>query len=187
MLQKFRNQVFFQDVLTSLKQLPHNSFDRVYGNPDYNVEINYNTIKYTKKSNEYIDWYIELTPENLRLFKPTANLFIINYPKQNDYLRVKYIEQNAYHLQHYVCVYNKNIKLSKRRFKTPHQSILNATKSNKNNSYKHNVALLYQNTTDKRIKKQIQKNKYKKYKKNYPLNYMSIKPNIKLIKIIKND
>ena len=91
-LEIFRNQVFNKDILEVLKEIPSNSLDLVYGDPDYNVGINYAGKNYTQKWNDYIDWYIELTKESMRVLKPTGSLFMMNYPKQNAYLRVKYFE-----------------------------------------------------------------------------------------------
>lgn len=155
MLDQFRNKVFNQDVLQLLKQLPDNCLDMVYGDPDYNVGINYAGKNYTQKWNDYIDWYVELTKESMRVLKPTGNLFMINYPKQNAYLRVKYLDEHAYDVQDYVWVYNTNVGHSPRRFTTAHRSILHATKSKDNHFYKENVAVPYQNPKDKRIKKRI--------------------------------
>jgi site-specific DNA-methyltransferase (adenine-specific) len=155
MLEQFRNKVFHLDILTLLKQLPDNCIDMVYGDPDYNVGINYAGNNYTKKWNDYIDWYIQLTKESMRVLKPTGNLFMINYPKQNSYLRVKYLDENAFDVQDYVWIYNTNIGHSPRRFTTAHRSILHATKSKNNHFYKEHVAVPYQNPTDKRIKERI--------------------------------
>lgn len=155
MIEDFLNRIYNEDVINILKQIPDNSLDLVYGDPDYNVGINYAGKKYTQKWNEYIDWYIELTKESMRVLKPTGNLFMINYPKQNAYLRVKYLDDNAYDVNDYVWVYNSNIGLSKRKFTTAHRSILHATKTKDNNFYKDNVALPYQNLNDKRIKEKI--------------------------------
>lgn len=152
MLNNFRNQVFNQDILAVLKQLPDDSLDMVYGDPDYNVGINYAGKNYTTKWNDYIDWYIELTKECMRVLKPSGSLFMMNYPKQNAYLRVKYLDEAAFDVQDYVWIYNTNVGHSYRRFTTAHRSILHATKTKDNNFYKDNVAVPYQNPTDKRIK-----------------------------------
>ncbi len=155
MIESFLNTVINDDVLKVLKQIPDNSLDMVYGDPDYNVGINYSGSNYTKKWNEYIDWYIELARESLRVLKPTGNLFMMNYPKQNAYLRVKYLEDNAYDVQDYVWVYNSNIGHSPRRFTTAHRSILHASKTKDNKFYKKNVAQPYKNPNDKRIQQRI--------------------------------
>lgn len=155
MIEKFRNKVFNQDVLEILKSLPDNSLDMVYGDPDYNVGINYAGKNYTKKWNEYIDWYIDLTKESMRVLKPTGNLFMMNYPKQNAYLRVKFLDENAYDVNDYVWIYNTNVGHSPRKLTTAHRSILHATKSKDNTFYKNNIAVPYQNPTDKRIMKRI--------------------------------
>jgi len=151
MIQKFENIVYNKDVLQVLKELPDNSIDMVYGDPDYNVGINYAGKNYSKKWDEYIDWYIALTKESMRVLKPSGNLFMMNYPKQNAYLRVKYLDEAAYDLQDYVWVYNTNVGHSPKRFTTAHRSILHATKTKENNFYKENVAEPYKNPTDKRI------------------------------------
>ncbi|MDR1653836.1 MAG: site-specific DNA-methyltransferase [Prevotellaceae bacterium] len=147
--------VFNEDVMQVLKRLPDSSLDMVYGDPDYNVGINYAGKNYTQKWNDYINWYIELTQESLRVLKPTGNLFMLNYPKQNAYLRVKFLDENACEVNDYVWVYNTNVGHSPRKFTTAHRSILHATKSKENAFYKENVAVPYQNPTDKRIMQRI--------------------------------
>ncbi len=154
-MEKFRNKIFNVDVMEILKQLPDNSLDMIYGDPDYNVGINYAGKNYTKKWNDYIDWYIALTKECMRVLKSTGNLFMMNYPKQNAYLRVKYLDDNAFDVQDYVWVYNTNVGHTPKRFTTAHRSILHATKSRENAFYKDQVAVPYQNPTDKRIKERI--------------------------------
>jgi len=155
MLQNFRNQVFNKDVLEVLRSLPDDCLDMVYGDPDYGVGINYSGRKYLTKWNEYIEWYIELTQECMRVLKPTGNLFMINYPKQNAHLRVRYLEENAHDVWDYAWVYNSNIGHSPRKFTRAHRSILHATKSKNNHFYKDNVALPYKKLNDKRIQKLI--------------------------------
>lgn len=152
MTNNFLNTVFNDDVLKVLKSLPDESMDMVYGDPDYNVGINYSGKNYTTAWNEYIDWYIELTKESMRVLKPTGNFFSINYPKQNAYLRVKYLDEAAYSVHDYVWVYNTNVGHSPKYLTTAHRSIIHATKSKNNNFYKDNVAEPYLNPNDKRIK-----------------------------------
>lgn len=153
--EKYRNRVFNIDVMKILKDLPENCVDMIYGDPDYNVGINYAGEKYTITWNEYIDWYIAITKECMRVLKPSGNLFLINYPKQNAYLRVRYLDDNAYAVNDYVWVYNTNIGHSNKKFTTAHRSVLHATKSKDNQFFKENVAQPYQNPTDKRIRKRL--------------------------------
>jgi site-specific DNA-methyltransferase (adenine-specific) len=87
----------------------------------------------------------------MRVLKKTGNLFMLNYPKQNAYLRVKYLDNAAHSVHDYVWVYNTNVGHSPKKFTTAHRSILHATKSQENAFYKDNVAMPYQNPTDKRI------------------------------------
>ena len=140
-LDKFRNQIFNKDVLEILRSLPDNSLDMVYGDPDYNVGINYAGKNYTQKWNDYIDWYIELTKECYRVLKPTGSLFMMNYPKQNAHLRVKYL--GCGFLMSRLCVdIQHQRRTQSRRFTTAHRSILHVTKSKVNHFYKENVAVL---------------------------------------------
>lgn len=155
MIDNYRNRVFNTDVMEILKGLPDNSIDMVYGDPDYNVGINYAGKRYTQKWEDYINWYIDLARESMRVLKPTGNLFFLNYPKQNAYLRVKYLDQAAHDVFEYVWVYNTNVGHSPRKFTTAHRSILHAVKTKNNNFYKDQVAQPYQNPTDKRIKQRI--------------------------------
>jgi site-specific DNA-methyltransferase (adenine-specific) len=155
MLNNFVNKVFNEDVLRVLKKIPDNSLDMVYGDPDYNVGINYAGKNYTQKWNDYIDWYIELTRESLRVLKSSGNLFMLNYPKQNAYLRVKYLDENAFAVNDYVWIYNTNVGMSPKKLTTAHRSILHATKSKNNNFYKDNIAVPYLNPTDRRIQGRI--------------------------------
>ena len=154
-MKNFKNKVFNKDVMKILRGLPDNSVDMVYGDPDYNVGINYSGKNYTTKWDEYIDWYIELTKQCMRVLKPTGNLFMMNYPKQNAHLRVKYLDENAYNVQDYVWVYNTNVGHSNKRFTTAHRSILHATKTKNNHFYKDNVAQPYKNPEDRRIKQRL--------------------------------
>ena len=154
-MEAFRNKVFNEDVLDVLRRIPDSSLDMVYGDPDYNVGINYAGKSYTQKWNDYIDWYIELTKECMRVLKPSGSLFMINYPKQNAYLRVKFLDENAYDVQDYVWVYNTNVGHTPRRFTTAHRSVLHATKSKENAFYKEQVAVPYQNPNDRRILQRI--------------------------------
>ncbi|RKY84374.1 site-specific DNA-methyltransferase, partial [candidate division KSB1 bacterium] len=79
-INKYINKVFLMDIMDLLKELPDKSVDLVYGDPDYNVGIKYGDKSYTKTFDEYIDWYIELAKESIRVLKNTGNMFLINYP-----------------------------------------------------------------------------------------------------------
>ena len=153
---KFRNKVMHEDVMDTLRALPANSMDMIYGDPDYNVGIVYaGGAKHKKAWDYYIDWYSNLARESLRVLKPTGNLFLMNYPKQNAHLRAKFLDDASYDVQDYVWVYNTNVGHSKRRLTTAHRSILHATKTKENKFYKDPIAEPYQNPTDKRIKERI--------------------------------
>ncbi len=150
-IDRFLDKVFPRDVLDLLKELPDGSVDMVYGDPDYNVGVKYGDKSYTKTFDEYIEWYTNLARESLRVLKDTGNMFLINYPKQNAYLRVKYLDEACYEVSDYVWVYNTNVGHTSKRFTTAHRSVLHCRKTKNSKFYKDNVAVPYQNPTDRRI------------------------------------
>ena len=154
-LSDYLNKVYNGDIMHVLKDLPDNSIDMVFGDPDYNVGIKYGTNNYTKKFDEYISWYIELTKEAMRVLKDDGNLFMMNYPQQNAHLRVKYLDIYFPNINDYVWVYNTNVGHTPKRFTTAHRSILHVRKSPNNKFFKDEVALPYKNPTDKRIRQNI--------------------------------
>ncbi len=150
-ISEYLNKVCHGDVMDLLKDVPDNSVDMVFGDPDYNVGINYGGHNYTKKFEDYIRWYVELTKESMRVLKEDGNLFMMNYPKQNAHLRVKYLDALFPYVHEYVWVYNTNVGHSPKRFTTAHRSILHVRKSDHSKFFKENVALPYKNPTDRRI------------------------------------
>lgn len=149
------SSIYNEDVFEVFKSLPDGSVDMIYGDPDYGVGINYSGVKYTSRWNDYIKWYVDLTRECMRVLKSDGNLFMINYPKQNAYLRVNYLDAAAYSVHDYVWVYNTNVGHTKTKFTTAHRSILHATKIKQNCFFKNQVVEPYQNLNDKRIQQRI--------------------------------
>jgi DNA modification methylase len=156
-IEDFLNKVYLGDVFDLLKQLPDKSVDCVYGDPDYNVGRKYGDKTYTMRFSDYIEWYIELARESLRVLKDDGNMFLINYPKQNAYLRVKFLDEACYEVLDYVWVYNSNIGHSPHHFTTAHRSILHCRKTKNSKFFKDNVAEPYKNPKDKRILQNIAK------------------------------
>lgn len=148
----YQDTIVLGDVLETLRALPDNCLNMIYGDPDYGVGINYAGKKYTQRWNEYIDWYVELATECMRVLREDGNMFFINYPRQNSYLRVRCLDELAYEVFDYVWVYPTNVGHTPRRFTTAHRSVLHAVKSKKNVFYKDQVALPYKNPEDRRIK-----------------------------------
>jgi site-specific DNA-methyltransferase (adenine-specific) len=146
------NKIYNEDIFNIMKQIQDKSINLVYSEPDYNVNISYNGKKYQKNFNEYIEWYINLAKESLRILCNDGNAFFINYPKQNAHLRVKYLDDN-FIVNEYIWVYNTNIGQSESKFTTAHRSILHVCKSLDNKWYKNQVAEPYKNPNDKRILK----------------------------------
>ncbi len=154
-IKNYLNKVFQRDIMAILKELPDKCIDMVYGDPDYNVGVKYGDKTYTKNFDEYIEWYIELARESLRVLKDTGNMFFINYPKQNAYLRAKYLDKACHEVLDYVWIYNTNVGHSPKRFTTAHRSILHCRKTKDSLFYKDNVAEPYKNPTDRRIRNNL--------------------------------
>jgi len=152
----YLNNVFLIDIIELLKKLPDKSVDMIYGDPDYNVGVKYGKKSYKKAFDDYINWYIEIAKESIRVLKDDGNMFLINYPKQNSYLRVLYLDKVCYDVLDYVWVYNTNVGHSPKRFTTAHRSILHCRKTKNNKFYKNNVAVPYKNPEDKRIIKNLE-------------------------------
>lgn len=145
-LSSVKNICFNEDIIKTLEKCVKEGlkFKMIYSDPDYNVDISYAGIKYKKKWNEYMDWYGRLTRLSLECLEDDGHLFLLNYPKQNSHLRVKYLDEinsdiregTSSHdlvkngkISEYVWIYNSNIGLSERSFTTAHRSILHVTKS----------------------------------------------------------
>ena len=154
-IEAYRNQVFNEDILDVLHRLPSGSVDCAFADPDYNVGVSYNDVTYRRKFGEYIDWCISWASETIRILKDEGNFFIINYPKNNAYLRTRYLDDACQAVNEYVWAYNTNVGHAKNKFTTAHRTILHATKSKKNRFFKDQVAQPYKNPTDHRIKENL--------------------------------
>ena len=89
------NKVFHDDIMNLLAKLPDNSIDMIFGDPDYNVNINYGGKNYTTDFDGYIQGYIALTKECMRVLKEDGNLMMMNYPKPNAHLRAKFLDDSG--------------------------------------------------------------------------------------------
>lgn len=154
-ISEYINKVYNGDIMHVLKDLPNNSIDMIFGDPDYNVGIRYGSNNYTRNFDDYLNWYTELTKESMRVLKNDGNLFMMNYPQQNAHLRVKYLDINFPNINEYVWVYNTNVGHTPKRFTTAHRSILHVRKSADNKFFKDAVALPYKNPTDRRIRQNL--------------------------------
>ena len=61
-LEKSLNRVFNEDILKVLRGLPDNSLDMVYGDPDYNVGINYAG---KNKNSYFVENYLHINSKHL--------------------------------------------------------------------------------------------------------------------------
>lgn len=154
-MKKFLNKIHNKDINELLRELPDNSIDCIYSDIDYNVGVKYKGKSYTKAFDKYISDYISLAAESTRVLKDTGSAFFINYPRNNAYLWVQYLDKSYFDVQEYIWTYNSNIGHSSRRFTTAHRSILHCMKTKSSNFYKDNVAEPYINRNDKRVQRLV--------------------------------
>lgn len=155
MIENYINKIHHMDIKELLRKLPSNSIDCVYSDIDYNVGIKYGGKSYSKAFKDYISEYIDLASESIRVLSPTGSAFFINYPRNNAYVWVNYLDSACHDVQEYVWFYRSNIGHSRKRFTTAHRTILHCMKSSKSVFYKNNVVEPYINQNDKRIKQRM--------------------------------
>ena len=92
----YRDRVVNDDVMAVLRDLPDECVDMIYGDPDYNAGISYDGRTFTASWDEYVEWYIDLARESLRVLRADGNLFFINI-SQAERLppRLQYLDQHA--------------------------------------------------------------------------------------------
>lgn len=139
-----------------LPLIPDGSIDCILADPDYNIGRPYNGKSSKLSPGDYLKWSIGWAEQCRRVLKPSGNLFIINYPLNNSYLRVRYLDLRFAEVHEYVWVYKTNIGQSPRFFTTAHRSVLHCTKSDQNRFYKRAVAQPYLNPDDHRVAKLIE-------------------------------
>lgn len=153
---KFLNHLYRGPIEDVLHGLPDDSVDCIFADPDYNVGIRYQGRSYTRKFGEYIDSTVAWSQECRRVLKPDGNFFVLNYPKNNAHLRVRYLDDSFYAVHEYAWVFKTNVGHGKHHLTTAHRTILHCTKQKENRFYKDAVAVPYQNPTDRRIRKLIE-------------------------------
>ena len=155
MIADFLDKVVCEDILHFLAKLPDKSVDMVYGDPDYNVGLKYGSKQYIRSFDEYIEWYIRLAKESLRVLKDDGNMFLINVPKQNAHLRVKYLDSVCYEVMDYIWLYQNNIGFSRHHLMAAHRSILHCIKTRDNRFYKDQIVVPYKDLYHPRVKRKL--------------------------------
>jgi hypothetical protein len=148
--------VYEGDVFDLLRLLPDRSVDMVFSDPDYNIGVRYNGRSYRQRWDDYIDWYIRLAHESLRVLKDDGNAFFLNMPKQNAYLRVRYLDDACYDVHEYVWCYSPNVGYTPFRLTTAHRTILHARKQTRVRWYKDAIAQPFKSVGDKRVRERIE-------------------------------
>jgi site-specific DNA-methyltransferase (adenine-specific) len=149
---KHLNRLFRGPVEKLLPEIPDESVDCIFADPDYNVGVTYQGRSYTTKFEDYQMWCESWARECHRVLRPDGNFFIINYPKNNSHLRVRLLDGLFHSVYDYTWGYPTNVGHGRGHFTTAHRSILHCTKSEDNRFYKAAVAVPYKNPTDRRIR-----------------------------------
>lgn len=149
-----QGQIFQGDAVEGMKDLlsQKRQFHCIYADPDYNVGVRYNGHGARLADKKYREWAEEWARLAHDLLRDDGNFFIMNYPRNNAYLWVNYLDEAFYQVHEYVWCYNTNIGHSPKRFTTAHRSILHCRKSKDSRWFKDHVAEEYKNPDDKRIR-----------------------------------
>lgn len=142
-IEEFRDKVFHMDVMELMRKLPDKSVDAIWSEPDYGIAYSYGKNRdktYLSDWDKYIQWYCDLAKESLRVLKDDGNIFFLNYPKQNAFLQVKFLEEACYDVSEYVWVTSSSMRKSPYHFTIAHRTILHGRKTNDSKWYKDNVA-----------------------------------------------
>lgn len=150
------NSLYEGKIEDLLPLIPDESIDCIFADPDYNVGVSYQGKSYTRKEAEYDAWCVDWAEQCRRVLAVDGNLFVLNYPRNNAYLRANYLDSNFDKVREYVWVYKANVGQGPRHFTTAHRTILHCTKSPRNRFYKDAVAVPYENPKDKRIRQLVQ-------------------------------
>lgn len=145
------------DCLTELKKMPSESVDLVVTDPPFNIGYKYETYKDRMSNGEYVNWCKGWLTECIRLMKPGASLYLINYPENNAHI-LPFIQENLTFKRWLTWHYPTNIGQSKTNYTRSQHSILFCVKGEDAKTFNsQDVAEPYRNPTDKRIKALIEK------------------------------
>src|ERR1044072_1572569 len=76
-LENIQDKLFCQDVFTALPNLPDQSIDLMFADPPYNLTKTFNDRKFKRVStDDYAEWLDSWLSQTVRLFKPTASIYI---------------------------------------------------------------------------------------------------------------
>lgn len=142
-LEEFQDKAHYMDVFELMRRLPEKSVNCIYSEPDYGIDYAYGKnrdIKYLSNWDKYIQWYCDLARESLRVLRDDGNIFFLNYPKQNAYLQVKFLEEACYAVHEYIWVTSSSMRKSPYHLTIAHRSILHGRKSEKSVFYKDQIA-----------------------------------------------
>lgn len=100
------NQIYCQDALKGLKQLPSDFFDIVIIDPPYNIGKDFGNNKDERDIEEYINWSKKWINECTRVMKKNATMFIYGFSEILAYLSVNIPLEKKWLIWHYT---NKNV------------------------------------------------------------------------------
>jgi DNA modification methylase len=150
------NKIFNVDCLPFIrKEIPDESVDLIITDPPFNIGKKYDSkFNDNKKHDKYINWCEEWLTECVRILKPTASLYLFNYPENNAYL-LPFLNKKMIFKRWMTWHYPTNTGMSPTNYTRSQHSILFYTKTKNATWNKKDIAEPYRNPTDKRIKERI--------------------------------
>lgn len=71
------NKVINQDIFEAIDYIPENFVDLLFIDPPYNLNKNYNSIKFNRKNDEeYFNWVDSWLSKIIKVLKPTSSIYV---------------------------------------------------------------------------------------------------------------
>jgi DNA modification methylase len=143
------------DCIIELDKIQSDSVDMVLTDPPFNIRKKYNSYKDNIKHKDYLSWCQAWILKCIRVMKPGASLYLINYPENNAYL-MPFLDEHLTFKRWLTWHYPTNTGMSPTNYTRSQHSILFYIKGEKSNTFNRNdIAEPYRNLTDIRIKERI--------------------------------
>ena len=119
------NQIYNQDCLEGLKNIPSNSIDIVLADPPYNIGKNFGNYNDNLPLNEYLNWTSAWLKDCFRILKNTGTIYIYGYSEILAHISTQIeINKQRWLIWHYT---NKNVP-SLNFWQRSHESLIVAWK-----------------------------------------------------------
>ena len=118
-----KNQIFLQDCIQGIRQLPNESTDIIICDPPYNIGKDFGNNSDKQEFNAYIAWCDEWIRECLRVLKPNGTMYIYGFSETLAFLRTQ-THLTSCHVRWLVWHYTNKVVPSMNFWQRTHESIL---------------------------------------------------------------